>query len=171
MSLCSVCMKKSIDTVIIPCYHACMCRSCADRVLNRANTGKCPICRRQIQRLRTIYLSGVSAGDSKEPESEDIEHIEQGVDMVFIIRNNLDHLNPFARMSARGDGDDIAVLLRDVPQFNFVRNGLTGTLSTTLSKATRVDLGRIEEKLRAKGLKLEIIDNTEDKKVYEIKRV
>ena len=169
MSLCSVCMKKSIDTVIIPCNHACMCRSCANRVKN--TTGKCPICRRQIERIGTIFLNGVSAGDSKEPESEDIEHIEQGVDMVFIIRNNLDHLNPFARMSARGDGDDIAVLLRDVPQFNFVRNGLTGTLTTTLSKATRVDLGRIEEKLRAKGLKLEIIDNTEDKKVYEIKRV
>ena len=168
MSLCSVCMKNSIDTVIIPCNHACMCRSCANRVKN--TTGLCPICRRKIERIGTIFLNGVSAGDSKEPESED-EPIEQGVDMVFIIRNNLDHLSPFARMSARGDGDDIAVLLIDVPQFNFVRNGLTGTLTTTLGKATRADLRRIEEKLRAKGLTLEIIDDAEDKKVYEIKRV
>ena len=67
MSLCSICMEKNIDTVIVPCNHACMCRSCANRVLN--TTGKCPICRKPIQRLVTIFLQGVSACEESKSAS------------------------------------------------------------------------------------------------------
>ena len=37
--------------------HACMCHGCAKRVKERS--GKCPICRAKIEKINTIYYTGL----------------------------------------------------------------------------------------------------------------
>lgn len=55
--MCTACYVQCVNALIIPCGHACMCMSCAKRV--QAGQGRCPICRGLIQRLQTMYYSGV----------------------------------------------------------------------------------------------------------------
>ena len=59
--LCVVCMTNCVDTVMVPCGHACMCHGCAKRV--KETSGKCPICRRLIENINTIipniYYAGI----------------------------------------------------------------------------------------------------------------
>ena len=61
-------------------------------------------------------------------------------------------------------------MLGDIPQFNWVKDGLSGTLTTTLSKASDSDVIRIEQRLHALGLKLELKEPAADKIVYEISK-
>jgi hypothetical protein len=56
--LCAVCMFSCVDTVLVPCGHACLCRRCAKRV--QWTYGKCPICRVPIQRILKLYLTGIN---------------------------------------------------------------------------------------------------------------
>jgi hypothetical protein len=56
--LCAVCMFSCVDTVLVPCGHACLCRRCAKRV--QGTDGKCPICRVPIQRILKLYLTGIN---------------------------------------------------------------------------------------------------------------
>ena len=59
--LCVVCYTNCVDTVMVPCGHACMCHGCAKRV--KETSGKCPICRRLIENINTIipniYYAGI----------------------------------------------------------------------------------------------------------------
>jgi hypothetical protein len=50
--LCVVCYTNCVDTVMVPCGHACMCHGCAKRV--KETSGKCPICRRLIENSRRL---------------------------------------------------------------------------------------------------------------------
>jgi len=51
--LCVVCMIRCVDTVLVPCRHACMCRRCAKRVKRMSR--KCPICRVPIERILDLH--------------------------------------------------------------------------------------------------------------------
>jgi competence transcription factor ComK len=51
--LCVVCMIRCVDTVLVPCGHACMCRRCAKRV--KRMDRKCPICRVPIERILVLH--------------------------------------------------------------------------------------------------------------------
>lgn len=57
---CSVCMENKIKAVVLPCAHACMCLSCASKIISNAadsgEKGKCPICRKEIENIIKIYL-------------------------------------------------------------------------------------------------------------------
>ena len=52
--LCVVCKVNTVDTMVIPCNHLCLCSRDAD-TLRRMNQ-KCPLCQRQIQSLTRVYL-------------------------------------------------------------------------------------------------------------------
>ena len=49
--LCKVCMNNRIDTIFIPCRHACVCEQCYDKL---PVPKECPICRRNV--FRTIHV-------------------------------------------------------------------------------------------------------------------
>lgn len=49
---CVVCLTNERNTTIIPCRHMCVCAECAG--LLQQNSGKCPMCRCEIQKLLTL---------------------------------------------------------------------------------------------------------------------
>lgn len=51
--VCKVCMTNKVNTVFMPCFHAAVCSSCANRL---QNSRRCPICRSSIDTARRIYL-------------------------------------------------------------------------------------------------------------------
>lgn len=63
---CKVCTEQKINTVCVPCMHACMCKWCAmihkndcrERGSGRWNNSlwKCPICRKQIQEIKRFFI-------------------------------------------------------------------------------------------------------------------
>lgn len=62
---CKICLEQPINTIVDPCFHAAMCRWCAQIYKAEAidETGrfdrrlwKCPICRKQIKEVRRFYL-------------------------------------------------------------------------------------------------------------------
>lgn len=54
-TLCSCCMQRENNTLILPCNHACVCFECATYIMN-SNNKKCPICRKYIKGVTRIYL-------------------------------------------------------------------------------------------------------------------
>jgi len=56
---CKVCMDTPIQTVLLPCGHACLCYDCSIRVQYAAfgASGCCPICRRRIQEVKNVYFA------------------------------------------------------------------------------------------------------------------
>ncbi len=65
--LCTVCLTQPIDMVIMPCFHACLCKQCAGALLHlgaqasssspqAANLSNCPICRGHVQSTHVIYF-------------------------------------------------------------------------------------------------------------------
>jgi hypothetical protein len=62
---CKVCMSQMVDTVILPCGHAILCRWCADQALrrpqSRAKGGPtCPMCRKHVRQTVIIPFCPVS---------------------------------------------------------------------------------------------------------------
>lgn len=53
-NLCCVCLGETSTHVMIPCGHLCLCNACLPSV---ENTGRCPICRIQINSTILIYRS------------------------------------------------------------------------------------------------------------------
>ena len=47
---CSVCLDAQVDTILHPCYHACLCFACAQRL----NT--CPVCRYTVTIRHKVYF-------------------------------------------------------------------------------------------------------------------
>lgn len=56
--LCTVCLTQPIDMVIMPCFHACLCKQCAGTLSNLgpANLSQCPICRGHVMSTHVIYF-------------------------------------------------------------------------------------------------------------------
>ena len=50
---CVVCMDAPKNCVLMPCFHLCVCMRCGKRL--RADSGKCPICRKVIRKARRVY--------------------------------------------------------------------------------------------------------------------
>ena len=50
---CKICFTNKINTVFLPCFHAAVCISCANRL---QETRVCPICRNPIDTPRRIFL-------------------------------------------------------------------------------------------------------------------
>lgn len=48
---CCVCYARRSDHAIVPCFHLCVCRSCAERL------ERCPICRMRIDRVQRIFIA------------------------------------------------------------------------------------------------------------------
>jgi uncharacterized membrane-anchored protein len=53
---CSVCLVEAAEVVIQPCGHVCICRDCANTLMEHIDN-KCPICRSKIKRIQNVYLS------------------------------------------------------------------------------------------------------------------
>ncbi|KKZ68309.1 hypothetical protein EMCG_05984 [[Emmonsia] crescens] len=62
---CKACMSQLIDTVVLPCGHAVLCRWCADQHMPSSRMDKtkprgsatCPMCRKPVKQKIRIYLS------------------------------------------------------------------------------------------------------------------
>lgn len=50
---CKICFTNKINTVFLPCFHAAVCISCANRL---EATKVCPICRNRIDTPRRLFL-------------------------------------------------------------------------------------------------------------------
>merc|ERR1719431_146673 len=48
---CKICLDKKINTVILPCGHACCCRECAVQLQYATWESTCPICRTKINAI------------------------------------------------------------------------------------------------------------------------
>lgn len=180
---CSICLDNPVNTVVIPCGHLCMCWRCANAILHGSQ--ECPICRRHFRAVNRVYItgreaSGNAAGGAVAPQPSaattsaapvaavaDGETKEDEFDRKFIIKNDI---RAFAPIGTRGVGDAIVDSIRDIRQFNWVKNGLTGNFESTLSSATHWDVQHIRQRLLEKGLLLQLINDTGDTKVYEIRR-
>ena len=169
---CSICLDNPVNTVVIPCGHLCMCWRCANTILHGSQ--ECPICRRHVRTVNRVYItgreaSGNAAGGAAAPQplaATAAETKEDEFDRKFIIKNDI---RAFAPIGTRGVGDAIVDSIRDIHQFNWVKNGLTGNFESTLSSATHWDVQHIRQRLQEKGLLLQLINDTGDTKVYEIK--
>ena len=53
--LCVICQDDSVDTMIIPCNHLCLCSKDALEV-RRINLKKCPLCQGPIQSMTKVFL-------------------------------------------------------------------------------------------------------------------
>ncbi|KAF3479851.1 C3HC4 finger protein [Arthroderma uncinatum] len=61
---CKVCMSQLVDTVLIPCGHAVLCRWCADQHMQNIKPGisrrsnpTCPMCRKPVRQKLRIFIS------------------------------------------------------------------------------------------------------------------
>ena len=52
---CDICKEFAKDTIVVPCYHMCLCRNCANIMRGQYNS-KCPICRTPVESLLTIRV-------------------------------------------------------------------------------------------------------------------
>jgi hypothetical protein len=52
--LCAVCMGSNVDSVMLPCFHACCCASCATAVWRHDRV--CAVCRAPIESIQKIYF-------------------------------------------------------------------------------------------------------------------
>ena len=54
---CKACMCQVVDTLLMPCGHAILCRWCADKLFRHAaGAPKCPVCRKRIQECVSFIL-------------------------------------------------------------------------------------------------------------------
>lgn len=51
---CVICLEKRADYIILPCYHVCLCESCAFLTKERPNP-TCPNCRVDATTIHKIY--------------------------------------------------------------------------------------------------------------------
>lgn len=54
-NLCSCCMERERNVLILPCNHVCTCFECATYIRNKGNK-KCPVCRHYIKGVTKIFL-------------------------------------------------------------------------------------------------------------------
>jgi len=54
---CKICFDATVNTVLLPCGHACCCRDCSVRLKFATWDSKCPICRARIQNISILFFS------------------------------------------------------------------------------------------------------------------
>ena len=54
---CKICFDSRVNTVLLPCGHACCCQDCSVRLKFATWDSKCPICRSRIQSISMLYFS------------------------------------------------------------------------------------------------------------------
>jgi len=54
---CKICFDDAVNTVLLPCGHACCCKDCSVRLKFGTWDSKCPICRSKIQNISMLYFS------------------------------------------------------------------------------------------------------------------
>ncbi|KAL3070780.1 hypothetical protein niasHS_016646 [Heterodera schachtii] len=56
---CTICMENKREFMFIPCMHACVCKSCAEKIMNSSADGakECPICRAKVDKILPFFLS------------------------------------------------------------------------------------------------------------------
>lgn len=55
---CVICLDSTVNQIIVPCGHMCMCESCADTFsTDTYNDKKCPLCKGQIQNIIRVISS------------------------------------------------------------------------------------------------------------------
>lgn len=55
---CAICLCYPRRTVFVPCGHIVCCQQCADRIVSHAgasNIARCPICKKEIERVQVLY--------------------------------------------------------------------------------------------------------------------
>ena len=53
-NVCCICLSNKLNTICIPCGHACMCKGCSKKYNN--NDG-CPICRKKINNVFDMFIA------------------------------------------------------------------------------------------------------------------
>lgn len=54
-NMCAICYENTIDTILDPCGHYALCKTCAISVFEQH--GHCPMCRTPITKTMRVYLS------------------------------------------------------------------------------------------------------------------
>jgi len=54
---CKICFDAQVNTVLLPCGHACCCEDCSVKVKFATLDSKCPICRGRIQNISMLFFS------------------------------------------------------------------------------------------------------------------
>jgi len=54
---CKICYDAQVNTVLLPCGHACCCEDCSVKVKYATLDSKCPICRARIQSISMLFFS------------------------------------------------------------------------------------------------------------------
>lgn len=59
---CTICMTNQVNTVVLPCYHSCLCMTCALTMeqhseVKDSEKRQCPTCRNPITEIKRIYIS------------------------------------------------------------------------------------------------------------------
>jgi len=55
--VCKICFDAQVNTVLLPCGHACCCEDCSVKVKFATLDSKCPICRGRIQKISMLFFS------------------------------------------------------------------------------------------------------------------
>lgn len=53
--VCKICFERTVDTILFPCSHFCLCHDCTIAVVKKNK--KCPICRSTIERSSLCYFT------------------------------------------------------------------------------------------------------------------
>eukprot|EP00730_Choanoeca_flexa_P007959 TRINITY_DN12416_c4_g7_i3.p2 TRINITY_DN12416_c4_g7~~TRINITY_DN12416_c4_g7_i3.p2 ORF type:complete len:136 (+),score=21.37 TRINITY_DN12416_c4_g7_i3:1159-1566(+) len=80
-----VCMSESMDTMVLPCRHLCLCNGCADVL--RYQASKCPICRAPFHSLLQIQVAKREEDLSEEvlEATQEQEDTPRGYRMVPVV--------------------------------------------------------------------------------------
>eukprot|EP00929_Paragymnodinium_shiwhaense_P054392 TRINITY_DN27258_c0_g1_i1.p1 TRINITY_DN27258_c0_g1~~TRINITY_DN27258_c0_g1_i1.p1 ORF type:complete len:268 (-),score=32.46 TRINITY_DN27258_c0_g1_i1:117-920(-) len=55
-TMCTICMARRKDTVIVPCGHKAVCQECAETLTSsRGSQNRCPLCRMPIQQVVRVF--------------------------------------------------------------------------------------------------------------------
>lgn len=56
VSECDICLERQKDSIIIPCFHMCLCNVCANIMRGQYNS-RCPICRTPVKSLVNLVVA------------------------------------------------------------------------------------------------------------------
>jgi len=54
LNVCAVDLENPVNTVFLPCKHACACKGCAERLLKEKS--RCPMCQGKIEAMHELFF-------------------------------------------------------------------------------------------------------------------